>query len=149
MHTCRSIDCSQTAQPGHDYCADCIDIIVAAVGQSAYDAIQREQGRSAPSVKMDAMTAPEILAAAKGHMEDRAVTYDSLGGERSMGKTVAAFNAVTGLQLSETQGWLFMTLLKIVRSTQGDYHADNYEDLTAYSALAGESAAREAQKVSA
>lgn len=90
-----------------------------------------------------AVTAASMLTAALGHMEDRAKTYDAPGGERSMGKTVSAFNTITGLDLTEEQGWLFMEILKQVRSQQGDYRADSYEDLVAYAALRGECAARE------
>ena len=86
------------------------------------------------------MNAHDILQAAAGHMRDRAATYDKPEGERSMGATVAAFRAVTGVSLTETQGWLFMALLKAVRSQQGAYRADSFEDGAAYFALAGESA---------
>ena len=89
------------------------------------------------------VTAASMLTAALGHMEDRAKTYDAPGGERSMGKTVAAFNIITGQTLTEEAGWLFMEILKQVRSQQGDYRADSYEDLVAYAALRGECAARE------
>lgn len=91
------------------------------------------------------MKANEILKRAAEHMQDRAATYDKQDGERSIGATVAAFNAVTGdgLMNSEERGWLFMSLLKKVRSQQGEYRADNYEDDTAYSSLQGEAAARE------
>lgn len=88
-------------------------------------------------------TANEILQAAAGHMQDRAATYDKPEGERSMGATVEAFKAVTGHQLTEEQGWLFMALLKAVRSQQGSLRMDSYEDGAAYFALAGESAARD------
>lgn len=86
-------------------------------------------------------TAAEILRAAAQHMEDRAATYDNDEGERSLPPTVVAFNAVTGHTLTAEQGWLFMALLKAVRSQQGDYRADSYEDGAAYFALAGEQAA--------
>ena len=86
-------------------------------------------------------TAAQILQAAASHLSDRAATYDKPEGERSMSATVAAFCAVTGVTLSTEQGWLFMALLKAVRSQQGDYKADNYEDGAAYFALAGEDAA--------
>lgn len=89
------------------------------------------------------VTAASMLQAALGHMEDRAKNYDAPGGERSMGKTVSAFNTITGLKLSEEQGWIFMEILKQVRSQQGNYRADNYEDMVAYAALRGECAARE------
>ena len=89
------------------------------------------------------MSAADILNAALGHMQDRAATYDKPEGERSMGATVDAFTAVTGVFVTEEQGWLFMALLKAVRSQQGAYRADSYEDGAAYFALAGESAAKE------
>lgn len=88
-------------------------------------------------------TAPDFLRAGLTHMNDRASTYDKPEGERSMGRTVAAFNIITGHQLTEEQGWLLMGLLKMVRSQQGDFKADHYEDEAAYSALRGESAARD------
>lgn len=97
--------------------------------------------RKNPAV--ETVTAASMLTAALGHMEDRAKTYDAPGGERSMGKTVAAFNVITGHTLTEEAGWLFMEILKQVRSQQGDYRADSYEDLVAYAALRGECAARE------
>ena len=84
------------------------------------------------------MKAEEILTKAAGHLADRAKTYDKPEGERSMEKTVAMFNTLTGTQLTTEQGWLFMVILKMVRSQQGDYKADNYEDGAAYFALAGE-----------
>ena len=88
------------------------------------------------------MTASDFLLAAMNHLGDRASTYDNPTGERSMGRTVEAFNAITGHKLTEEQGWLFMCLLKQVRSQQGKYKSDSYEDLTAYAALMGESAAK-------
>ena len=89
--------------------------------------------------------ATRILQAGIDHMSDRASTYDSPGGERSMEATVSAFNAITGdgLVRNEERGWLFMVLLKMVRSQQGDYKADNYEDAAAYCGLMGEAAAKE------
>ena len=91
----------------------------------------------------DGSTAANILTAALGHMRDRAATYDKPEGERSMGATVDAFQAVTGVSMTEEQGWLFMALLKAVRSQQGAYRADSYEDGAAYFALAGEAAVRD------
>ena len=102
-----------------------------------------ENKKKYADVAQPALTAASMLTAALGHMEDRAKTYDAPGGERSMGKTVSAFNAITGLELTEEQGWLFMEILKQVRSQQGNYRADNYEDMVAYAALRGECAARE------
>ncbi len=89
------------------------------------------------------MTAHNILKKAAQHMQDRAATYDKPEGERSMGATVKAFNVVTSNALTEEQGWLFMALLKAVRSQQGAYRADSYEDGAAYFALMGEAAVQE------
>lgn len=88
------------------------------------------------------MTASDFLLAAMNHLGDRASTYDNPTGERSMGRTVEAFNAITGHKLTEEHGWLFMCLLKQVRSQQGKYKSDSYEDLTAYASLMGECAAK-------
>lgn len=86
------------------------------------------------------MKAHQILEAGICHMKDRSATYDKPAGERSMGATVDAFRAITGHDLTEEQGWLFMGLLKMVRSQQGGFRADNYEDLAAYAGLQGEAA---------
>lgn len=85
------------------------------------------------------MKAPEILTRSAEIMAERAKQYDSPQGERSMGKAVAAFNAVTGQSLSEANGWLLMALLKMVRDNTTDKpHADSINDLVAYGALYGE-----------
>jgi hypothetical protein len=92
-----------------------------------------------PLGKAPAFSAPDLLDAAAKHMRDRAATYDKPEGERSMSKTVEAFNAVTGRDLNESEGWLLMALLKMVRSEQRrDPHRDSVEDLVAYGALYGE-----------
>ena len=87
-------------------------------------------------------TANHFLEAALNHLGARAVTYDKPTGERSMERTVNAFAALTDIQLTEEQGWLFMEVLKQVRSLQGKFKADNYEDLAGYAALRGEAAAK-------
>ena len=86
--------------------------------------------------------AQDFLEAAKGHLGARAITYDKPAGERSMGRTIKVFAALTDIQLTEEQGWLFMEALKQVRSLQGKFKADSYEDLAGYAALRGETAAR-------
>lgn len=90
--------------------------------------------------------AAEILSKAAAHMEERGKTYDEEDGERSMGKTVAAFNAITGAEITEAQGWLLMQLLKDVRLfTRPGYHADSAEDAIAYAALKAEAKQKEAE----
>ena len=89
-----------------------------------------------------ATTAFSILEYAVEEMRDRASTYDKPEGERSMAATVKAFGAITGVAMTEQQGWQFMEVLKMVRSNQGRYKLDSFIDGAAYAALAGEAAAR-------
>lgn len=93
----------------------------------------------------ETVNAIAILEAAAGHMRDRAATYDKPEGERSMAQTVAAFNAITGRELSESEGWLLMDLLKLTRLfAHPGFHRDSAEDHVAYGALLAEARAREA-----
>lgn len=90
------------------------------------------------------MKANQMLERAADIMEERGKQYDQPTGERSMGKTVAAFNAITGKSLSESDGWLLMLLLKNVRLFQrSGYHEDSAQDAIAYAALLAESKAIE------
>lgn len=89
-------------------------------------------------------TAQDTLRAAAQHMDERATEYDSPGGERSMSKTVVAFNAITSRNITEAEGWLLMQLLKDSRQwARTNYHQDSAEDCTAYSALKAEAMERE------
>ena len=91
--------------------------------------------------------ADEILQVANEAIVQRGVMYDSTGQqqERSMGKVVTMFNALTGHELTREQGWKFMCLLKLARSEQGEFSLDSFIDLAAYAALAGEEAAKHNQ----
>lgn len=83
--------------------------------------------------------AHQFLNRAARTMEERGKQYDQPGGERSMGKAVAAFNAVTGQQMTESQGWLLLTLLKLVRDNSKLVpHFDSLLDGCAYMALYAE-----------
>ena len=86
------------------------------------------------------MNAVDILNAAAGHIGQRAASRDQPDGERSMRRTVQAFNALTGARMTERQGWLFMVLLKAARATAGGHNPDDYEDMAAYAALMGDEA---------
>ena len=87
-------------------------------------------------VKEDATS---ILAKARQHMLDRAAAYDKPEGERSMRRTVEAFNAITGRDLEESEGWLLLQVLKDVRDRQRrEPHVDSLEDGIAYAALKAE-----------
>jgi len=92
-------------------------------------------------------SAEHYLSRAADEMRDRAAARDQPGGERSMAACVAAFNALYGLGMTETQGWQFMSLLKKARGSRGDYREDDYTDDVAYASLAAECASRiEAQR---
>jgi hypothetical protein len=93
------------------------------------------------------MQAPKLLEKALGHMLDRAATYDQPEGERSMGRTVQAFNVITGRNLTESEGWLLLQLLKDVRDRQRQVpHVDSLEDCIAYAALKAEARMSEAKQ---
>lgn len=85
-----------------------------------------------------------LLEAAAKHMRDRAATYDKPQGEHSMAQTVNAFNAITGKNLTEAEGWLLMLLLKQVRifTNPAKPHQDSIEDAVAYASLLGDSMLR-------
>lgn len=82
--------------------------------------------------------AEAILAAGAETLQLRAKERDQ-DKERSMDKIVKAFNAVTGKELTTREGWLFMAILKMVRSQLGnEFRPDDYIDGVNYFALAGE-----------
>jgi hypothetical protein len=87
-------------------------------------------------------TAEQFLSQAADLLIERGKQYDKPDGERSMGSTVKAFNAITNKTLSESEGWLFMSILKRVRQFQGPYHKDSAEDSVSYSALEAEALER-------
>ena len=78
--------------------------------------------------------APSILRTAAQTISARAASRD-LATERSMRRAVSAFNTLTGQSLSETQGWLFMAVLKLARATAGKHNNDDLLDAAAYVAL--------------
>lgn len=89
-------------------------------------------------------SAPEFLKQAADLMTERGKEYDKPSGERSMGNSISAFNAVTGRDLSEAEGWLLMSLVKRVRQySTPSYHKDSAEDAVAYAALEAEALERE------
>lgn len=86
------------------------------------------------------MKATDFLQAAIDVQAQRGRDYDKPEGERSMAATVKAFNAITGRDLPEAEGWLMLQVLKDVRQWQqpGRYHHDSALDGVAYSALKAE-----------
>lgn len=79
-----------------------------------------------------------FLEDAVKQMANRATLRDQPQGERSIATTVKAFNALTGKDLTEAEGWEFMILLKMVRGRQGKFNEDDYTDGCAYFGLLGE-----------
>lgn len=94
---------------------------------------EKKRGHSNPD------SAVKLLQNAATHIGDRAASRDT-DNERSMARCVTAFNAIYNKDLTETEGWQFMTILKKVRGAQGAFRLDDYEDDIAYAALAAESA---------
>jgi len=86
--------------------------------------------------------AEDFLDTAKSTMISRGEEYDSSAGERSMSKAVAAFNAITGHMLTESEGWLLLQILKDCRQWQKEaFHEDSAVDCVAYAALKAEALA--------
>lgn len=92
------------------------------------------------------MEAPKILQSAAETMNSRAAERDTEA-ERSMARTVKAFNAMYDKDLTEVEGWRFMEMLKMARAHGGVPRLDDYLDGAAYSALAGEAALKEVSHV--
>jgi len=89
------------------------------------------------------LEAPALLERAAATMRDRSSERDTEK-ERAMAKTVALFNAAfPDNQISEYQGWMFMMFLKMARAHGGSFREDDYLDMAAYAALAGECRAQE------
>jgi hypothetical protein len=70
--------------------------------------------------------------------------------EATHGKPVDSFNNIAKLwsayldkTLSITDVSMLMTLMKIARVKNNNYHSDNFIDICGYSAIAGELSARE------
>jgi hypothetical protein len=92
----------------------------------------------------------DILESAAAIQRQRAYDYDQPGGERSMARTVQAFNIITNrvdkedAELSESEGWLLMQILKDVRDrSTAKPHVDSLEDCVSYSALKAEARLKE------
>lgn len=91
------------------------------------------------------VSATGLLGRGVAILADRAKEYDVNGKEeRSIASVVMAFNAITGHDLTETHGWLFMALLKAKRGLiTPQFHLDSAVDGVNYMALMGEARARE------
>lgn len=97
----------------------------------------QEWDRRAAEKLVSSSEAQRILKEAADNIDNRAAERDT-DSERSMARAVAIFNAYSGRALTETEGWMFMVALKMARSKAGKFQRDDYTDLAAYAALAGE-----------
>lgn len=97
------------------------------------------------------MKSTEFLKAAIDVQAERGKQYDKPSGERSMAATVSAFNCITGSMLEESDGWMFLGLLKLVRQSQNPekYHHDSALDFVAYASLYAEAASEQCGQLEA
>lgn len=95
------------------------------------------------------MKSTEFLQSAMDVQKQRGEQYDKPSGERSMGATVRAFNSITGHVLEESDGWMLLGLLKLVRQSQNPekYHHDSALDFVAYASLYAEAASEQCGEV--
>jgi hypothetical protein len=104
-----------------------------------------DQSVGTESIKYIVKDSIWFLDEAKRIQDERGAIYDSTGStkERSMGKTVAAFNAITGKDLTEAEGWLLQQLLKDARQWANPtvFHLDSATDGVSYSSLKAEALA--------
>jgi hypothetical protein len=91
------------------------------------------------------MKSHEFLQSAIDVQAERGKQYDKPTGERSMGATISAFNCITGYTLEESDGWMLLSLLKLVRQAQNpeQYHHDSALDFVAYASLYAEAASEQ------
>lgn len=91
------------------------------------------------------MKSKEFLQAAIDVQAERGKQYDKPTGERSMCATISAFNCITGYTLEESDGWMLLGLLKLVRQSQNpeQYHHDSALDFVAYASLYAEAASEQ------
>lgn len=80
-------------------------------------------------------SAQDFLQSALDRLQSAAQERDAPDGERSMARAVKIFNAWTGNDMSEADGWSFMVALKQARSVQGNFVADDGVDMAGYVAL--------------
>lgn len=88
--------------------------------------------------KVYRQSAHGFLEEASETMKRRAALRDAEDGERTAAQIAHVFNAITGNDLSEADAWMFLIVLKIVRSRNGKFNRDDFVDMAAYAGLLGE-----------
>lgn len=84
------------------------------------------------------MRADDFLKSALDALEQRAVLRDQPGGERSAARAAAIVSAWEGREYDEAHIWRVQIAIKQAREIQGQFHADDYTDLSGYAGLLGE-----------
>jgi hypothetical protein len=86
------------------------------------------------------MKSIEFLEAAIAIQAERGAEYNKAQGERSAQAVATAFNAITGKDLTESEVWLLLQVLKDVRQWADPtrYHHDSAVDSVAYCSLKAE-----------
>lgn len=88
------------------------------------------------------MRAEEIAGAACDALSNRASLRDQPNGERSAARAAEILTAWLGKEFTESEVWMTLMAVKLSRSIQGKFHADDYIDLAGYAALLGECESR-------
>lgn len=146
---CTKLDRIINLFQAHMNCEAIKDLAQEQTVQTVYDPVQQmkqafDSLNSEAKAKTEPLSAYYFAEQAASIMEQRGQTYDLASGERSMERTVAVFNAYLGTNLTESQGWLFMDILKTVRAfTKKAFHQDSCEDKVAYACLLAESMSKE------
>ena len=90
------------------------------------------------SLEIAPKSAADFLAKASSLLTERGQQYDT-GKERSGPKIAAAFNAITGKDLTPAEVYLVLQITKDVRQWSAPgYHQDSAEDCVSYAALKAE-----------
>jgi hypothetical protein len=84
------------------------------------------------------MKASEIASEAALALANRAEIRDNPNGERSAAKAADIMTAWTGKEYTASDIWRTLMAVKMARSLQGKFHADDFIDLAGYAALLGE-----------
>lgn len=84
------------------------------------------------------MRANDFLKGALDALEQRAALRDQPTGERSAARAAAIVSAWEGREYDEAHIWRVLIAIKQAREIQGQFHADDYTDLSGYAGLLGE-----------
>lgn len=91
---------------------------------------------------MSEITAPYILQSALDALNQRAAIRDQPSGERSAERAAKILSAWTGREWNEAEVWQCLVAVKMSRSEQGNFHADDFVDSAGYFSLLAECRAK-------